>query len=95
MYFRQPKLVKMVMENPHVRSDYGFTLLITTPTTTPSLVKTSLKEADADDSDDEPTVHSLPFKVLGTCYSTSRQEALNEAFEHMSIWTKQTHLCQT
>ena len=55
------------------------------------------KEADADDSDDdEPTVHSLPFKVLGTCYSTSRQEALNlEAFEHMSIWTKQTHVCQT
>ena len=38
-------------------------------------------EADVDDSDDdeavEATVHSLPFKVLGTCYSTSRQEALN------------------
>ena len=56
------------------------------------------KEADAhdDSDDDEPTVHSLPFKVLGTCYSTSRKEALNlKAFEHMSIWTKQTHVCQT
>ena len=45
------------------------------------------KEADADDSDGdeavEATVHTLPFKVLGTCYSTSRQEALKEAFEHM------------
>lgn len=39
----------------------------------------------ADDSDDgeavKATEHSLPFKVLGTCYSTSRQEALKEAFE--------------
>ena len=44
------------------------------------------KEADADNTDDdeavEATVHSLPFKVLGTCYSTSQQEAVKEAFEH-------------
>ena len=35
-----------------------------------------------DSDDDEPTVHSLPFRVLGTCYSTSRQEALKR---HLSI----------
>ena len=41
------------------------------------------KETNADDSDDdEPTVHSLSFRVLGTCYSTSRQEALKR---HLSI----------
>ena len=46
------------------------------------------KETEADDADDdeavEATVHSLPFKVMGTCYSTSRQEALKEAFELMN-----------
>lgn len=45
-------------------------------------------EADADDSDDdeavEATEHSLPFKVMGTCYSTSRQEAPKEAFEMLN-----------
>ena len=44
------------------------------------------KEADADNTDDdeavEATVHSLPFKVLETCYSTSQQEAVKEA--HLS-----------
>ena len=46
------------------------------------------KEADTDDSDaDEPTVQSLPFKVLGTCYSTSRQEALKR---HLSIFIDKT-----
>ena len=47
----------------------------TTPTPQSYVCASTLpkdKEADADYSDDdEPTVHSLPFKVLGTCYSTS------------------------
>ena len=39
------------------------------------------KEADADDSDDdEATVYSLPFKVLGTCYMYSQQEVLKRHF---------------
>ena len=41
------------------------------------------EEDDDSDSDEavQPTEHSLPFKVLGTCHATSRQEALKEAFE--------------
>lgn len=41
------------------------------------------EEDDDSDSDEavEPTEHSLPFKVLGTCHARSRQEALKEAFE--------------
>ena len=63
-----------------------------TPPTPQSFVRASTlpndKEADADDSDDdEPTVHSLPFRVLGTCYSTSRQEALKR---HLSICMDKT-----
>ena len=63
-----------------------------TPPTPQSYVRASSlpndKEADADDSDDdEPTVQSLPFRVLGTCYSTSRQEGLKR---HLSICTDKT-----
>ena len=66
-----------------------------TPPTSQSYVHASTlhydKEADTDDSDDdkavESTVHSLPFKVLGTCYSTSRQEALKR---HLSICMDKT-----
>lgn len=35
---------------------------------------------DSDDDDDEERVYTLPFKVLGTCHSTSWQKALQEAF---------------
>ena len=37
-----------------------------------------------DEAVEATTVHSLPFKLLGICYSTSRQEALKEAFELMN-----------
>ena len=63
-----------------------------TPPTPQSYVRASTlpndKEADADDSDDdEPTVNSLSFRVLGTCYSTSRQEALKR---HLNICMDKT-----
>ena len=31
----------------------------------------------------QETRHCLPFKVLGTCHSTSRQDALEEAFSYL------------
>ena len=58
---------------------------LTSPTPQSSVHPSTLsndKEAD-DDEAVEATVHTLPFKVLGTSYSTSRQDALKEAFELM------------
>ena len=64
----------------------------TPPPTVPSSTPTGVAlpgnhEEKSDYSDDDEdvgkTVHTLPFKVLGTCHSTSRQVALQEAFECM------------
>ena len=33
--------------------------------------------------DQQSGPHSLPFKVLGSCYDTSRQKALEEAYEYL------------
>jgi len=40
-------------------------------------------DLDKPDESDETISHCLPFKVLGTCYSPSRQKALEEAFEYL------------
>lgn len=39
---------------------------------------------------DEPieTTHCLPFKVLGTCHSTCRQSALEEAFSYLEEYNR-------
>lgn len=38
---------------------------------------------DKPDESDENITHSLPFEVLGTCYSKSRQDALEDALDHL------------
>lgn len=40
-------------------------------------------EIDGRDDSGEVGATCLPFKVLGTCYSKSRQQALEEAFEYL------------
>jgi hypothetical protein len=37
--------------------------------------------SDEEDEDIDEVLHSLPFKVLGSCHSKDRQNALEEAFE--------------
>ena len=39
------------------------------------------------DSDDE-NVHCLPFKVVGTCYSPSRQKTLEAAYDYMHTYNR-------
>ncbi|CAB4016067.1 Hypothetical predicted protein [Paramuricea clavata] len=38
--------------------------------------------------DDEETVHCLPFKVIGTCYSSSRQKALERAYDFLHVYNR-------
>ena len=54
---------------------------------TPSVSVTTVSDSDASDDDidsDEPndtvTTHSLPFRVMGTCYSKARQDSPTGSF---------------
>ena len=40
-------------------------------------------EDDNEEAPDETITHCIPFKVLGTCYSRARQDALEEAFGYL------------
>ena len=37
---------------------------------------------------DTDTQHTLPFKVLGTCHSTCRQDALEEAYSYLNEYNR-------
>ena len=43
----------------------------------------AIENPSSDQDSDEENVHCLPFKVVGTCYSPSRQKALEAAYDYI------------
>jgi hypothetical protein len=54
----------------------------------PKPVEDQPTEPGPSGQDDEEIVHCLPFKVVGTCYSSSRQKALERAYDFLHVYNR-------